>query len=310
MPRAALAWGLLALGVLPIPSGARAQAPDATTIEGLPPPDFAAEATLAANLALLDRTATTIIAEIGSRSVTRGDVADAIRSLPSIVSAVPFQQLVQNAIVQVAQVRALAAAAEAAGLDKSLVMQRRMRNAGDEALANEMLRRSLAPNLTEGSLRAVYDGVVAGKPGPDQVRARIIMVDERAEADSLIHRLQNGADFAELARDHSKDGTAAVGGDLGYARLDMLAPELGSVIFALAPGQITAFPVRSGNRWFIIKVEGRRQVQAPSFEDARLALERDVTQAGIIELRRKALQAARVTYYGFTGKAAPAQPAK
>lgn len=263
-----------------------------------------------AALAVLDRSSGTVVAEVGSATVTWGDVADSIRSMPPIVGSVPFQQLYQRAAAQVMQVQALALLATQSGLDKDPIVQRRLKNAADQALAGEYMRRSLAPNITDKALRAVYDGAVAGKPGPEEVDARIIMVDSEDEATALIQRLQKGADFPQLARESSKDGTAENDGELGYARLDMLAPEIGSVVFALAPGQMTAFPVRSGNSWFILKVESRRQPPPPSFEVARTPLEQDVIHAGVPELRRMALQAVAIRYYGLAGKKQPVETPK
>jgi peptidyl-prolyl cis-trans isomerase C len=277
---------------------------------GLPLPAIQADASLSATLAMFDQFAGTIVAEVGTRTVTWGDVADAIRAMPAIVSGLPIQQIYQNATGQLMQQKALALAAEKAGLHRTVSAQRRMQNAADDALGHELLRRSLTPNTAENSLRAIYDGAMAGKPGPDQVRARIIMVESQEAASGLIQRLRMGADFSALARDFSRDATATEGGDLGYARLDMLTPELGAVVFALAPGQMTAFPVRSGSYWFIIKVEGRSQLPSPSFEEARTALERDVVHAGVPQLRRQALDNASVTYHGLVGKQAAVQPQK
>lgn len=296
----------LAVVAILLPALALAQTP----VAGLPTPDIRSEVSLRAAVAELDRSPATVVAEVGSRTVTWGELADAIRGMPVIVGAIPFQQLYQNAAVQVMQQKALALLAEKGGLDKDPLVQRRVQDAADQALATEYLRRSLAPNVTSKGLRAVYDGVIAGKPGPEEVRARVIMVDSREEAESLIKRLQSGSEFAALARAFSKDGTAASGGDLGYARLDMLAPEIGSVVFSLGLGQITAFPVRSANEWFIIKVEGRQQPPAPDFDTARAKLEQDVIHAGIPELKRMALQSAPVTYYGLAGKTAAATEAK
>lgn len=47
------------------------------------------------------------------------------------------------------------------------------------------------------------------------------------------------ANFAELARDHSQDGSAAQGGDLGWAKPGMFVPEFDAVMNALEPGQIS-----------------------------------------------------------------------
>jgi peptidyl-prolyl cis-trans isomerase SurA len=47
------------------------------------------------------------------------------------------------------------------------------------------------------------------------------------------------ADFATLARDNSQDGSAAQGGDLGWANPGMYVPEFEEVMGRLAPGQIS-----------------------------------------------------------------------
>ncbi|MDR3532126.1 MAG: peptidylprolyl isomerase [Rhodopila sp.] len=294
---------LLMAGSLALANAAIAQTPPLPS-DGLPLPDIGAEASLHAALAELDRSAATVVAEVGPHIITWGDVADAIRAMPPIVAGLPFPALYQRAVMQLMQQEALALRGQTAGLDKDPVVQRLMRNAADQAMASEVLRRSLAPNLTDKALHETYNALVAGKPAPDEVRARVIMVDTQDEATALIQRLQTGADFAALARDFSKDGTAQDGGDLGYARLDTLSPEIGSVIFALAPGQTTAFPVRSHNEWFILRVDGRRQLPAPTFDAARSALEQDIIHAGTPELMREALMAAPVTYHGLTGKKA------
>lgn len=281
-----------------------AQTPPAQP-EGLPPPGFRSDASLKAALAELDRSADTIVAEVGTRTVTWGDIADSIRTMPSIIGTLPFPALYQQVAKQLIQQEALALRGQNAGLDKDPAMLRRMRDAADHAMAAEVLRRSLAPNLTDKALHEAYNALVANKPAPEEVRGRLIMVASREQADQLIHRLQGGADFAALARDFSKDGTAKAGGELGYVRLDMLSPEIGSVMFALAPGQTTAYPVVSHNAWFILRVESRRQPAAPSFETARGILEQDIIHAGTPELMREAVKAAPVSYYGLTGKKAP-----
>ena len=289
------------------PGGARAQQPDDAG-NGLPAPGPEAYASLQKLEAELDRSGGTVVAEVGPHAVTWADIADIIRAMPPIAGGVPFPMLYQRAATQALEQAALALRGEATGLDNDPVVRRRMRNAASDALATEVIRRSLAPNLTDQALHATYDALVANKPAPEEVDIRLSMVDTKAEATALIGQLNSGANFAELATKFSKDGTAANGGDLGYARRDLLSPEIGAVAFALAPGQITAYPVRSGSAWFIIRVESRRQPAAPSFEAARGALEQDIIHAGAPFLMQQALKSAPVKYHGVTGTSGAKDP--
>jgi peptidyl-prolyl cis-trans isomerase C len=313
MPRGGRGHGLrrlLMLLAMITPGLALGQTPNPSDKLGMPLSDVKAGMSWRETLEQFERPRDLVVAEVGSRTITRGDVVDAIRTLPPIVSAVPFPQLFRQTTELLMQREALVLAAQSSRLDQDPAVQRRMQNAADAALADELLRRSIDAKVSETALHGLYDSVVAGKPGPDTVHVRIIMVDSMEAATQLIQRLHSGADFADLARELSKDGSASNGGDLGYVRLDMLAPELGALSFALAPGQTTEYPVSSGNRWFVVRVEGRTQQQAPEFAGARQALEQDVIHAAAPELSRMALQNASSKYYGMTGRPAIGQAAK
>lgn len=73
----------------------------------------------------------------------------------------------------------------------------------------------------------------------------------------LKERLDNGANFAELARLHSEDGSASKGGDLGWLSPGETVPEFERVMDALKPGETSA-PVRSPFGWHLIQVLERR----------------------------------------------------
>ncbi|HEY4174550.1 MAG TPA: hypothetical protein VGM42_16080, partial [Rhodopila sp.] len=85
---------------------------------GLTPPDIKSDAALSAALAVLDRSADTIVAEVGPHTITWGDIADAIRALPPIVGNVPFPALYQRTAMQLVGQEALVLRGERAGLEK------------------------------------------------------------------------------------------------------------------------------------------------------------------------------------------------
>lgn len=79
-----------------------------------------------------------------------------------------------------------------------------------------------------------------------------------AEADSLRALLLEGADFAELAREHSDDpGSAAEGGELGWFRRGVMVREFERTAFALRDGELSQ-PVRTPFGYHLILVDRRR----------------------------------------------------
>jgi peptidyl-prolyl cis-trans isomerase SurA len=74
---------------------------------------------------------------------------------------------------------------------------------------------------------------------------------------SLKERLDNNADFAELARLHSEDASGSKGGDLGWLSPGDTVPEFERAMSALKPGEVSA-PVQTPFGWHLIQVLERR----------------------------------------------------
>lgn len=249
-----------------------------------------------------ERSGLNVVAEVDGRAITLGEVADAIAELPAAVQALPFNDLFPVVVEQLVRQQALVIEARRQALDEDPVVRRRMQEAEDRVLANELLRTEAARSVTEAALLDRYNREAAGKPGPEDVRLRLIMVSTEAEAAALIREIEGGADFAAVARQSSRDSTAPAGGDLGYMARDGLTPEIGAVAFALPPGQLAPYPVRSGDAWFVIKVEDRRQGPAPPYAAVRSQLVKTLSQEAVPDIVKAALAAATVRRYSIAGK--------
>ncbi|MBI2226679.1 MAG: peptidylprolyl isomerase [Betaproteobacteria bacterium] len=81
--------------------------------------------------------------------------------------------------------------------------------------------------------------------------------EARERAVKLKERLDNNADFAELARLQSEDASASRGGDLGWISPGDTVREFEQALDALKPGQVSG-PVRSPFGWHLIQVLERR----------------------------------------------------
>jgi len=75
----------------------------------------------------------------------------------------------------------------------------------------------------------------------------------------LTRRVQNGEDFAVLAKEHSEDiGSALNGGNLGWSLPGKFVPEFDAAMSQVEVGQLSA-PFRSQFGWHILQVTERRQ---------------------------------------------------
>ncbi len=123
--------------------------------------------------------------------------------------------------------------------------------------------------VTDQALKAVYDDAIKQMANDLEVRARHILVPTEAEAKAILVELKKGTDFAELARQKSKDpGAAAQGGDLGFFTKDQMVPEFAEVAFKLDKGQLSE-PIKTQFGWHIIKVEDKRKKSPPEFDKVK-----------------------------------------
>lgn len=182
-------------------------------------------------------------------------------------------------------------AAEKAGLTNRKQVQDQLALARMNVILDAGLQKYLEDNpVTEAELKPEYDAQVAALP--HEYHARHILVDDKASAEAITKELQEGADFAKLAEQKSKDASAKSGGDLGWFTLDTMVKPFGDAVAALQPGQITAAPVQSQFGWHVIKLEASRPATAPSFEEVkdqvRAIVQRKKLQAYLEQLRKDA----------------------
>jgi len=82
-------------------------------------------------------------------------------------------------------------------------------------------------------------------------------------AKQIYDSVQAGADFAELAKSYSADGSAENGGDLGWFDQGQMVPEFDQKVFSINVGDVTE-PVKTQFGWHIIKLHERKEEPAES----------------------------------------------
>ena len=89
-----------------------------------------------------------------------------------------------------------------------------------------------------------------------KARARHILVPSREDCESLKTRIENGADFAAMAREHSQCPSSAGGGDLGEFSPGQMVGEFDEVVFKAEVGVVHG-PVRTQFGYHLIEITGR-----------------------------------------------------
>ncbi len=251
---------------------------------------FAAAVAFSAPFALAQQTA--VVATINGEPVTETDLAVAMSDLNEQFAQLPEDQRRAAALSAVIEIRLMAAAAEKAGLAEGDEFERRMALLRQRALHSSFIDKEVAAKVTDEAVRARYDKQIAETPPVNEIRARHIIVDSKEEAEAIIKELEAGGDFETIAKEKSKDGAAAQGGDLGYFSQGRMVPEFEQAAFALEVGAYSKEPVQTQFGWHVIKVEDKRAQQPPAFEQVaeqfRTLVLRENYFAKVTELREAA----------------------
>lgn len=191
---------------------------------------------------------------------------------------------------------------------RSWLAEQKRRDLLIERLREQLNRKQELTPLppTERELRAAWEELRERQPArPAAVSFRQILIPVRPDsaaleraylkAESVRVRLQQGEDFAAVARRFSDDPTTAQrGGELGWVRRGRLVKEFEDVAFRLRPGAISP-PVRTTFGFHIIQV----QRSTPAEIQVRHVLIRpEITEADRLEARTVAEAVARAARAG------------
>jgi peptidyl-prolyl cis-trans isomerase D len=138
--------------------------------------------------------------------------------------------------------------------------------------------------VTEQALKEYYEQVKDRFTSQERRHGRHILitigdgVDDAAakkKAEELTAKAKAGADFAQLAKENSKDpGSAQQGGDLGWAQRGMFVGPFEDALFAMSVGEIRG-PVKSDFGYHVLKLDEVEAGHVKTFEEAHAEVEAD-----------------------------------
>lgn len=208
-----------------------------------------------------------LVAKLNGEDIYLDEVLRLVEKLPDEIRQQPLETYFDRLIDDIVDSRLAAAAGNEAGLTNDERVIEQMSIAAQRVLAEAWINSELRKSITDEAVQQAYDIFVADEQSRHEVRARHILVKEKAEAEAVIAELQGGADFAELAKKRSTGPSGPNGGDLGYFPRGAMVPAFENAAFALAAGSFTQTPVQTQFGWHIILVEEKRIAEAPTIEE-------------------------------------------
>lgn len=218
-----------------------------------------------------------VVAQVGDDKITAQDIEE-------ILSHIPVQYRVRYTTPQgrreivdgLVNIKTLAWEAKRRGIDKQDGVRMKISYLTDQTLAKELeneLKKSF--KVSDAEIEKYYNEHQEKYITPDRIKARHILVDKEDQAASLLKQVKKGADFEQLAKQHSKCPSASKGGDLGWFGKGKMDPAFESAAFALKEGEVSSV-VKSSFGYHIIRLDDRREAKTRTLDQVKKSIERIV----------------------------------
>jgi hypothetical protein len=207
---------------------------------------------------------TSVLATVGARTITLGDLEDAYRKTPA--ASRPTEEGLKGLrefLETMIQKDLVAQAALDEIRELSDVQKRRLENRATNIVFEVLEKRQVTPSfeVTDAEIESQYQKQKMG------YRPRHILVKSLADANQVLSLLNQGAVFEALAMQMSIDSkTYKDGGDLGYINIGQMPPAFDDALMKMKVGE-TVGPIKTDRGYHIIRLEDKREMDLPPIND-------------------------------------------
>lgn len=230
--------------------------------------------------------AETVVARVNGDEITLGHVIATAAGLPQQYQQLEDEVLYDFILEQLVQQQLLSQQQDELTLRNALTLENETRSLRAVQTANAITD----AEVTDEAIQAAYDAQFADFEGEDEFDASHILVETEEEANEIKAQLDDGADFAEMARDKSTGPSGPNGGALGWFGKGQMVPEFETAVLELEKGQVSD-PVQTQFGWHLVILNDKRKTEAPALDAVRgelaQTIRQDAIQARIDELTQQ-----------------------
>jgi len=234
-----------------------------------------------------------IVANVNNEDISLETMIHAMNELPPEIQSQPFMSYYEDLLERVIDIKLFAQEGKKMKLDEEPSVRAAIDFVIEKVLMQAFLSKYVQENIKEENIKASYNNFIADETSREEIKASHILMDTESEAIDVINMLNDGDDFAELAKNKSTGPSGPSGGDLGWFKRGQMVPPFEKAAFSLNKNEITQIPVQTQFGWHVIKIFDKRIPEAPSYENMKSKLiqdlERKIVSKKIQDLRNDAL---------------------
>ncbi|MEO9823652.1 MAG: peptidylprolyl isomerase [Paracoccaceae bacterium] len=217
-----------------------------------------------------------VVATVNGTEITLGHMIVLKQRLPQQYQQLPGDVLFEGILDQLVQQTLLGESVDALSNGARLTLENEER----ALKASDEIRTVVDAATSEEALQAAYDDTYGDAEPETEYNASHILVETEEAAAALVVELEGGADFAELAMEHSTGPSGPGGGELGWFGKGSMVAEFEEAVLEMDVDAVST-PVQTQFGWHVIKLNETRIKDAPPLEEVRNQLVDEASRAAI-----------------------------
>lgn len=237
-----------------------------------------------------------VLATVDGREITEAELKLAEFEIGGDLGQLPPETRRRVLVEYLIENQLFADAAERDKLGSGKAFEDRLTYWRRRAMRDTYFDKAVKGEVGEGLAKTFYDDQIKGLKPDEEVQARHILVESEDKAKEIVDKLAKGGDFAQLAKENSKDpGSKEDGGMLGFFGRGQMVPAFEEAVFRLKKGEVSP-PVKSQFGYHVIKLEDRREKKLPSFDEVKERILNSMIQQKAQEVANGLRTKAKIVY--------------
>lgn len=252
-----------------------------------------------------------VLKKVGKEVITEAQVQKEIDNLPpQYKSYYNNEEGKKNIVDRLVEQKILKQVAEKQNLSKDKDYVKDLETSKEKLLAQYAVKRNVLDKVqaSDTEIAKEYETKKESYKQGAEVKASHILLrvtpgikkeDKaalKAKADGILKQALDGADFAELAKKNSEDGSASNGGDLGWFAKDRMVKEFADASFAGEKGKVYPQVVETQFGFHIIKVTDKKEAGYKDISEVKDQIKEEILNKKRIEEFNKWMETLKKDY--------------
>lgn len=234
----------------------------------------------AATETMAEYDAATVLARVNEREITVGHMIALMERLPEQYQTMADEQLFPGILDQLIDQALIADSVSPSVETDSKRVELILENERLALLSKNAIDALIAQGADPAELQKAYDAQYANLEPKAEYNASHILLETAEAAQEVIQMINDGSDFAEVAKEKSTGPSGPQGGELGWFGEGVMVPAFEAAVVGMEAGALSE-PVQTQFGWHVIKLNETREVPPPTLEEVSEELSQAIIQRQI-----------------------------